>query len=183
MSQPKTSAWSIVLAFDEVESATPQERDDTSPAGGQRDGYEQTVRALCSAVEPSHVIVLTGDEPLEQTAREAGASVAAPGRDINNAIQRALERVVGAAPERSAAIVVGPLPHASADDIHAALRACAAAESAFIEADDGGTVFLTHHDPAALAPRFGGASAARHARHAVSVGHDLNPVRRRTTAA
>lgn len=168
----KSQAWSLVVAFHE-EASPGQATDDVAL-------QVRTLEAIGVAADLSQALVLTAVPQLADRAQQLGAHVEQPGRDLNGDITHAVQFWAQHAPHRSCAVIVGPLPMAEGSDIADALRACAATESALIEAQDAGTAFLTHADPSRLTPRFGGASAARHRRAAVSVGLNLTPVRVRT---
>lgn len=169
--QNRSSTWSILLAFSDGRGliAPPQ----LDAVAWARAVALDTVDAVTGAVEPSNVVVVSDDETVRRAAVAAGAAARAQGHDLNVAVTSAIAEVAETHPRRSAAAVLGPLPYADAEAISAMLRACAATESALVIAPDGGTVALTHHDPARLAPRFGGSSAERHQRSAVSVGSHL----------
>lgn len=169
--QNRSSTWSIVLAFSDGRSlATPRTVD---PIAWARASALDTIDAVSAAVEPANLLVLSDDEAVRTGATEAGAHAREQGRDLNAALTAALADWVRSHPERSGAVLLGPLPYADGDTISALLRACAATESAVVVSDDGGSVAISHHDPARLAPRFGGSSAGRHQRVAVSVGSHL----------
>lgn len=169
--QNPSSTWSIVLAFtDDRGLRAPTDLD---PGAWATATALDTVAAVTNAVEAANVVVVSDDESVRAAATRAGASVRDQGPDLNVAVTSAITEAATGHPQRSAAALLGPFPYADADTIMAMLRACAATESALVVADDGGTVALTHHDPARLAPRFGGSSAGRHQRFAVSVGSHL----------
>lgn len=168
--QNRSSTWSLVLTFSDERAHRPGTGGD---AAWTRAAALDTVAAITDAVEPSNVVVITDDDVVRSHAEEVGAQTLARGHDVNVAVTAAVAQWVSSHPQRSAVAVFGPLPYADADTITALLRACAATESALVAANDGGTIALSHHDPARLAPRFGGSSADRHRRTAVSVGSHL----------
>lgn len=172
----RSSTWSIVLAFGDSRTAQ-------APAGLDAETWFvaaclDTLDAVTATVEPSQLVVVTGDDAVAQAARTAGADVRAPGRDLNADVAAALAVWAESRHDRSALVLVGPLPYATPDTIMGALRACAATEAAVITADDGGTIALSHHDPTRLSPRFGGRSSLRHVRGHVAVGHHLDGLQR-----
>lgn len=169
--QNPSSTWSIILAFSDDRGLRAPENLD--PGAWARAAALDTITAVTSAVEPANVVVVSDDATVRTGATGVGAIVHDRGPDLNVAMTSAITEVAGSHPQRSAAALLGPFPYADTDTIMAMLRACAATESALVVADDGGTVALTHHDPARLAPRFGGSSAERHQRFAVSVGSHL----------
>lgn len=169
--QNRSSTWSIVLAFSDGRSLVAPAAVD--PQEWARAGALDTIDAVTTAVEPANVLVLSNDKAVRDGATNVGALAREQGRDLNVALTSALAQWTKTHPERSGAVLLGPLPYAHADTISALLHSCAATESAVVIADDGGSVAISHHDPARLAPRFGGSSGGRHQRVAVSVGSHL----------
>ena len=136
--QNRSSTWSIVLAFSDGRSlAAPRTVD---PVAWARASALDTIDAVSAAVEPANLLVLSDDEAVRTGATEAGAHAREQGRDLNAALTAALADWVRSHPERSGAVLLGPLPYADGDTISALLRACAATESAVVVSDDGGSV-------------------------------------------
>lgn len=138
-----------------------------------------TLDAVLEVVPPERLIVVSEDDEVDRAmANRDVQTVADPARGLNPAVQAGLAEAVRRGPHRPAAVLLGDLPALRPADLSAGLRACAATESALIPDHDGsGTVLLTHHDPAALAPRFGRGSAARHARQSTVLSLDLPSLR------
>ncbi|WP_130014873.1 NTP transferase domain-containing protein [Serinicoccus sediminis] len=163
-----------------------------------------TLDAVCRALPPADVVVVTSDPVGAELAAGLGARVVGdPGGGLNAAIGAGLEvaaqggadrapRVdrAGRAPARPAevaatpdgawgvGVLLGDLPCLRPEDLLAALDICARHERAVVpDAEGTGTVLLTARD-AAPAPLFGRGSAARHARTAEVLGLDLPRLRR-----
>lgn len=170
VSEAKIQSWSVVLAG----------LDPNGDVAPERQACAGTLQAVLDAVVADQVTLLANDREVEKLAMDAGARTMRAGRDLNASIQRAVTLWADEVPGRSCAVIVGPLPRATASDIAEGLRSCAAAEAAMITTHDGKTTFLTHHDGHRIHPRFGGASAARHARVHTEVGTHVEALRVRT---
>lgn len=139
------------------------------------------LQAACEVVGPEHVYVVTAeDSTAAYVRRETAHVVADPLRGLNSAVRVGLEQVAadsgpsvdaaGAPLANPVAVLVGDLPGLRSSVLQDALRMCGSLESAYLADSVGkGTVLLTHHDPLAIVPAFGGASAQRHGRWAVRV--------------
>lgn len=138
-----------------------------------------TLHAVLDVIPADRLIVVSEDDEVERAMAERGVrTVPDPGRGLNPAVQAGLSEAIRRGPGLPTAVLLGDLPALRPQDLSAGLRACAATESALIPDHDGdGTVLLTHHDPAALAPRFGRGSAARHARRCTVLSLDLPTLR------
>lgn len=138
-----------------------------------------TLHAVLDVLPPERLIVVTEDDEVERAMAERDVeTVPDPSRGLNPAVQAGLDEAIRRDESLPTAVLLGDLPALRPADLSAGLRACAASESALIPDRDGdGTVLLTHHDPAALAPRFGRGSAARHARRCTVLELDLPTLR------
>lgn len=138
-----------------------------------------TLDAVLEVVPAEHLIVVSEDDEVERVMADRGVrTVPDPGRGLNPAVQAGLSEAIRRDPALPTAVLLGDLPALRPQDLSAGLRACAATESALIPDHDGdGTVLLSHHDPASLAPRFGRGSAARHARRCTVLPLDLPTLR------
>jgi 2-phospho-L-lactate/phosphoenolpyruvate guanylyltransferase len=138
-----------------------------------------TLHAVLEVIPAERLIVVTEDDEVEREMAKRGVrTVPDPARGLNPAVQAGLAEAIRRDESLPTAVLLGDLPALQPSDLSAGLRACAATESALIPDHDGdGTVLLTHHDPAALAPRFGRGSAARHARRCTILDLDLPTLR------
>jgi 2-phospho-L-lactate guanylyltransferase len=124
-----------------------------------------------------HLIVVTSDPAVETVARRLGTVVVAdPGLGLNPAVAAGRDWAwndaagasrPGTSPQEAeipVAALLGDLPALRPGDLLAALDAAAAHDLALVtDAQATGTVLLTARNGAALEPRFGAGSAARHA--------------------
>lgn len=149
-----------------------------------------TLEAVCAALPPEQVVVVTSDRHATSAAVSMGADVVPdPGRGLDAAVAAGLESVergledLGTgpdeqAPRRGLAVLLGDLPALRAEDLARALARCAAYPRAVVpDADGTGTVLLTSTQGAPR-PSFGAGSAARHAVDAVLLALDLPRLRR-----
>ena len=156
-----------------------------------------TLAAVCRALPPADVVVVTSDPVGAALAAGLGARVVPdPGGGLNAAISAGLEVAVEDAGDRAdrgstlpagsgtgaggrgVAVLLGDLPCLRPEDLLAALDACARREHAVVpDAEGTGTVLLAARDGAPV-PRFGRGSAARHARTAEVLELDLPRLRR-----
>lgn len=138
-----------------------------------------TLHAVLEVIPAERLIVVTEDDEVERAMRKQDVrTVPDPARGLNPAVQAGLAEAIRRDASLPTAVLLGDLPALLPGDLSAGLRACAATESALIPDHVGeGTVLLTHHDPAALAPRFGRGSAARHARRCTALPLDLPTLR------
>ena len=133
----------------------------------------------CAAGMPApQLVVVTSDPEVETVARGLGAVVVAdPGLGLNAAVAAGRDWVLSQADPNDdtggqspgqrtpapVAALLGDLPALRPDDLLAALEAAADHDLALVADTQGtGTVLLTAKDGAALVPRFGAGSAARH---------------------
>ncbi|WP_226344555.1 2-phospho-L-lactate guanylyltransferase [Agilicoccus flavus] len=128
---------------------------------------------------PVEAVVVTSDADVAGLARSLGLGVVAdPGAGLNAAVRAGWAGAPGAA-----AALLGDVPAVRAPDLAAAFEAAAdalagGALAAFVPDADGiGTVFLLAAG-AGFDPRFGGGSAAAHARTARRLDLDLPRLRR-----
>lgn len=138
-----------------------------------------TLDVVTAVVRADRVIVVTEDDEVRSPMAERGITlVTDPGRGLNEAVRAGLTEAAERGPDLPVAVLLGDIPAVRPDELTAALRACAATESALVPDQDGsGTVLLTHHDARALTPRFGRGSAARHARRCTVLELDLPGLR------
>lgn len=138
-----------------------------------------TLDAVLEVIPAERLIVVTEDDEVERAMSQRDVdTVPDPTRGLNPAVQAGLDEAVRRNETLPTAVLLGDLPALRPHDLSAGLRACAATESALIPDHNGdGTVLLAHHDPAALAPRFGRGSAARHARRCTVLELDLPTLR------
>ena len=120
-----------------------------------------TVTAAAEAVGPRHVVVVTSDAEVLQAVASLGvATLADPGRGLNQAVDAALGDLPS---DQPAAVLLGDVPALRPPDLRAALVAGDASERWFVpDAEGTGTVLLGAHSAAAVRPGFGTGSAARH---------------------
>jgi 2-phospho-L-lactate guanylyltransferase len=122
---------------------------------------------LAACLPVGRVRVVTRDEQVVETARDAGAeAVVDPGRGQGPAVQAGLAEV-----EPGGILVVNAdLPCAVPDDLRSLLAATPAGCLALVEALDGTTNALSLPSPAAFAPLYGPSSSDRFREHAASLG-------------
>lgn len=140
-----------------------------------------TIEAACAAVGPDLLTVVTSDPVVRVAATELGAAVVPdPGLGLDAAVLAGWEAPPPAAGAGRTgwAALLGDLPSLRAEDLRAALAACAAHPRAVVpDAEGTGTVLLTS-TAAPPVPRFGAGSAARHALDASVLELDLPRLRR-----
>lgn len=138
-----------------------------------------TLTAVAEVIPADRLVVVTGDDEIEAQLRIGGARVVPdPGRGLNQAIVAGVRSVRDFDAGSPVGVLLGDLPALTAPDLRTALAACAASESAVVPDISGhGTVLLTHHDSAAITPRFGHGSALRHAQTATRLDLDLPRLR------
>lgn len=117
------------------------------------------------------VIVVSSDDRVETIAREFGAQVvadAAPATGIDDAVARG----VAACEADEVLVVMGDLPLATSDDLHATSVALGAGRGVVcaVSCDGTGTNALFLRPPTVMATHFGVDSLERHMREATSVG-------------
>lgn len=176
-----TAAWHVIVPIKSRHRAKARLQ---APAGVDKPELAlalalDTLEVVTEVVRADRVIVVTEDDVVESRMSQRGVStVADPGRGLNEAVRAGLAEAERRAPELPVAVLLGDIPAVRPDELSAALRACAATESALVPDHDGsGTVLLTHHDARALTPRFGRGSAARHARRCTVLELDLPGLR------
>ncbi|WP_298750941.1 2-phospho-L-lactate guanylyltransferase [uncultured Serinicoccus sp.] len=187
---PPATRWRLVVPLQRAERAKTRL---VAPEGVGRVALARaiaadTLEAVCRALPPGDVVVVTSDPAGAARAAALGARVVEdPGGGLNAAIRAGL--VVAAAPggevpgaERTGphglGVLLGDLPCLRPADLVAALEACARHPRAVVpDADGSGTVLLTAVD-ADLSPRFGAGSADRHAATAARLALDLPRLRR-----
>lgn len=137
-----------------------------------------TLEAVCGALEPGAVLTVTSDPAAAAAARGLGAAVLAdPGDGLNAAVRAGAAAWLSNGPG-PVGILLGDLPALQPADLLAALAACGQHDRAVVpDAGGTGTVLLTALDGAGLRPRFGPASAARHAESATRLDLDLPRLR------
>ncbi|CAG7573763.1 2-phospho-L-lactate guanylyltransferase [Barrientosiimonas humi] len=177
----RTSTWHVVVP---VKSRFRAKSRLHAPAGVDKPGLAlalalDTLDAVLDVVRTDRLIVVTEDDLVTAHLAERDVrTVPDPARGLNPAVQAGLAEAVRRDAGLPTAVLLGDLPALRPAELLAGLRACAATESALVPDHDGhGTVLLTHHDPRALAPRFGRGSAARHARRCTVLDLDLPTLR------
>ncbi len=181
--EPPTTAvpWQVVVPVKQAERAksrlhppAPLSRPDLARAVAL-----DTLEAVCRAVGPRHVLLVSSDDQAVASAAALGVPVVAdPGLGLNAAVRAGITRVQADEPGSAVAVLLGDLPALRPGDLTDALERCAAYERAFVpDADDTGTVLLTAGAGVALHPQFGPGSAARHAASAVRLDLDLPHLR------
>lgn len=125
------------------------------------------------------VLVVTSDPAMTAAASAAGAQVEPdPGDGLDHAVRRGRDVLAAAQPGPVAALLAD-VPALRAEDLTAALAACAAYDAAYVpDAEGSGTVLLAATDPDGLRPAFGDGSAARHDLVAKRLDLDLPRLRR-----
>ncbi|WP_151525128.1 2-phospho-L-lactate guanylyltransferase [Serinicoccus kebangsaanensis] len=139
-----------------------------------------TVAAVCAALPPASVTVVTSDPGAAAWAGQLGArAVPDPGSGLNAAIRAGLEDAAEQGPPASGwAVLLGDLPCLRPEDLGRALARAGAHERAVVpDADGSGTVLLTS-TAGIPEPRFGAGSAARHGVDATVLDLDLPRLRR-----
>lgn len=147
---------------------------------------QDSVAAAVECMPSGHLLVATADDEVAVWAGAAGARVVRdPGTGLRDAVRAGVDAVRGNARRgrrgpAPVAVLLGDVPALRADDLRAALDACAEHPAAFVPDRDGtGTVLLTALDVDLLRPAFGRGSASAHA-HAGHVRVDLDLARLRT---
>lgn len=189
---PVRVRWSVVVPVKESSHAKSrlQPPDPLSRPELARAVAADTLAAVCRAIVPEDVTVVTADDGAASVARELGAVVVDdPGAGLDAAavagLVAARERMVrrrrgsgAASTDDGYAVLLGDLPALHPDDLRAALAACAAYPRAVVpDAQGTGTVLLTGISEPPV-PRFGSGSAARHAEDATLLDLDLPRLRR-----
>lgn len=169
---PSLTPWRLVvpikdaaLAKTRLEPPAPLTR-----AALARAMARDTLEAVCRALPPPAVVVVTSDRSATQAALALGAVVVPdPGAGLNAAVSAGLAAATGrtASPgERPArvGVLLGDLPTLRPEDLLQGLTACADHAVAVVpDAEGTGTVLLTAAPGGVLVPGFGPGSAARHA--------------------
>lgn len=159
-------AWRLVvpvkdarLAKTRLEPPPPLSRPDLARAMAR-----DTLEAVCRALPPTDVVIVSSDEAAVRTARGLGCVVVPdPGAGLNAAVAAGLDaaRTGHTGP---VGVLLGDLPALRAEDLVVALAACRDHPVAVVpDAEGGGTVLLTAAPGSTLRPRFGPDSAALHA--------------------
>lgn len=126
---------------------------------------DDTIAAAVLAVGAAHVVIVTSDAALAAELAELGIDVVAdPGAGLNPAIEAGLHRLTQTNRPSRPAVLLGDLPCVTAADLRDALTAARPHDQSFVPDSDGiGTVLRCGGAASGLRPRFGSASAARHA--------------------
>ena len=142
---------------------------------------DDTIAAAVGAVGAAHVVVVTSDAALADELTGLGVDVVAdPGTGLNPAIEAGVRRLTGTGARSRPAALLGDLPCLTPADLRAALAAAGRHDQSFVPDSDGvGTVLRCGSAESGLRPRFGPASAARHAEDG-AVRLDLDMPRLRT---
>lgn len=169
--------WHLVVPVKDAERAKTRLHPMAAPirAGLARAIALDTLEAVCRAIAPGNVLVVTSDESVAASATVFGARVLPdPGTGLNGAV------AAGAAAAGSpVAVLLGDLPALTHADLQQALRLCAQHDRAIVpDAEGTGTVLLTARRAGQLRPAFGAASASRHAAGSTVLALDLPRLRR-----
>lgn len=188
---PSSVRWRLVVPVQESSRAKSrlQPPDALNRVALARAVAADTLDAVCRALPPQDVTVVTADPAAAALAGEHAAGVVPdPGAGLNAAIEAGLAHAAAAARARDGssaggevvgyAVLLGDLPALRPEDVRDALTRCGAYPAAVVpDADTTGTVLLTAlGEPPA--PRFGAGSAARHAEGAEVLELDLPRLRR-----
>lgn len=153
------------------------------PAGVRRADLAQamardTLAAVCDAVGPEWVVVVTSDRQAKDMAQQWGARVVPdPDAGLDAAVSAGLAVCRAHRAHGPVAVLLGDVPALRPDDLTQALHECARHPRAVVPDHTGaGTVLLTTTGPA-LVPSYGAGSAARHGRHATRLELDLPRLR------
>ncbi|GAA5157851.1 2-phospho-L-lactate guanylyltransferase [Ornithinimicrobium tianjinense] len=175
--EPEPTPWHVVipvkhahLAKSRLAPPPPLSRPELARAVAR-----DTLEAVCRAVPPDQVTVVTSDLDAAGAAAGLGAAVVP---DPDEGLDAAVRAGLAASAGPWFAVLLGDLPTLTPAELNAALDACAAYPSAVVpDAQGSGTVLLTstqgHPEP-----RFGAGSAARHASTATLLPLDLPRLRR-----
>lgn len=145
-----------------------------------------TLHAVCRALPPEDVYVVTSDQVVRGVCAAWGVSlVPDPGKGLNAAVQRGIaaarESFSGSGSGRepvAVGVLLGDLPALRPEDLLVALAACGQHEQAVVPDLSGtGTVLLTATGGTLPDPSFGPGSAARHAEVATVLPLDLPRLR------
>jgi 2-phospho-L-lactate guanylyltransferase len=182
---PAAPAWRLVVP---VKGGAGAKSRLHPPAGVPRSALawamaRDCLAAVCTALPPSHVHVVSSDETVRSYAAGLGAvAVPDPGRGLDEAVRAGLRSASASATDQGAAwlrpraatdgdvlpadglaVLLGDLPCLRPDDLRAGLAAAARHPRAVVpDAQGSGTVLLTSLT-GHLEPAFGAGSAARHA--------------------
>jgi 2-phospho-L-lactate guanylyltransferase len=154
------------------------------PPGLARALALDTLEAVVGADGVAAVVVVTSDGVTAAASRVLGAQVVPETRSGTGLLAAVADGLAAADPEAPAAVLLGDLPALQAQDLAAALAACARAlrgvGSAVVpDAEGTGSVLLAALRPGDLDPAFGPGSAAEHVRRgAVRLDLDLPRLRR-----
>lgn len=179
MVQPPPS-WHVVLPVKEaglaktrLEPPAPLTRAELARAMAR-----DTLEAVCGALPPSRVVLVTSDPAADASGRQLGARVVSdPGGGLNAAVRAGIQALTGAG-EAAVAVLLGDLPSARPEDVEAALEAAAGHDRAVVpDASGSGTVLLSSLRGVDLRPAFGPDSARRHAEWAHLLDLDLPRLR------
>jgi 2-phospho-L-lactate guanylyltransferase len=128
---------------------------------------QDTVRAVHACPVVSELLVVTDDPEVTAALGALGASVVpdAPGAGLNASIRYGVAALAAGPEARWVAALAGDLPALRPDELAGALRAAAGTGARGFVPDHAGTgtTLLAAPPGAALEPRFGPGSAARHA--------------------
>ncbi|MEO6997497.1 MAG: 2-phospho-L-lactate guanylyltransferase [Terracoccus sp.] len=164
---PGESAWHVVIPVKETRYGKSRlaRATGTDRAVLSRAVADDTIAAAAQAVGTALVVVVTSDAALVDELARLGVDVVAdPGGGLNPAIEAGLHRVKETSRGSRPAVLLGDLPCLTAADVRAALAAARPHDQSFVPDCDGiGTVLRCGGAASGLRPRFGSASAARHA--------------------
>lgn len=120
-----------------------------------------TVAAAVTAMGAANVVVVSSDDDVIAAVGQVGArALPDPGRGLDEAVRAGLDVVPA---DQPAAVLLGDVPALRVADLRAALRSAEALDRWFVpDAEGTGTVLLGARTAAAVQPRFGAGSAARH---------------------
>lgn len=140
---------------------------------------QDTLAAAAGAVGGAALLVVTSDPAASTAARSLGAAVEPdPGGGLDAAVRAGVARCRAESPGHHVAVLLGDLPALTAEELAEALAACAGHPRAVVPDRQGtGTALLTAAPGVPLEPRFGHASADRHASDAARLALPLPGLR------
>lgn len=159
--------WRVVVPVKEADRAKTrlQPTHPLSRPALARAVAQDTLTAVCAALPPRDVLVVTTDPAAAGAATALGATVVAdPGAGLDAAVRAGVARVLPVDDGHTPgwAVLLGDLPSLRPEDLRDALARCAEHPRAVVpDADGTGTVLLTS-TVGPPEPRFGPGSAARH---------------------
>lgn len=138
-----------------------------------------TLEAVCRAVPPADVLVVSSDPVVVGAVGELGGHcIPDPGAGLNAALRFGLGALPPPVHPSGTGVLLGDLPALDPQELVTALARCAAHARAVVPDRDGtGTVLLTAGPGLLPRPQFGAGSADRHAAQATRLEPDLPSLR------